>query len=211
MRMKTAPAMMLLVLGCAAMSGCPARAPEKPGGERAAQTAVAGGQDDAPQAALPELPEPLASPYGPVETLGDSFCKALLKKDYQALADHFNTEFLIRVNPKFQNLDDADALRDMQGMTPKVIEDSIREAHAVPATECVVETTELRNCTETAMLAHDSTSGDVTTDSFLAAAGDLGVTECGILQIRETSNAGILYSQIIVGNPGGKWQLLLGM
>lgn len=157
------------------------------------------------------MPEPIEAPYGPLEILGAAFCKSLIAGDYAAMASHFDTAFLLKVNSKFQDLGDQDAVRDMEGLTPKVIEDSIRSAHTVPASECVVETTELRNCADTAMLAHDSTNGDVTSDSFLSAVADMGISECGILQIRETSNAGILYSQIITGNPGGEWKLLLGM
>ena len=203
---------MAFLVALAALSGCPGKdqavkeAPRTP-----PPTAL-----DAPAPATqpqdpPSLPEPIEAPYGPVEKLGKIFCDDLRSGDYAALAAMFHSGFLIRVNPKLQNLDEQDALRDMQGLTPKAIEDSLREVHTLRVTDCVVETTELRNCEDTALLASDAASGDVTRDSFLDAAAAIGVSECGIMQVRETSNAGILYSQIIVGNVDGEWKLLLGM
>lgn len=211
MREKNISFILILIMAAMVATGCPRRGPKDPTDKQASPPVVV--DQAAPDIAKepPPMPEPIQAPYGPVETLGAAFCKSLIAGDYEGLASHFDTAFLLKVNSKFQDLEDKDALLDMQGLTPKVIEDSIRAAHTVPASECVVETTELRNCADTAMLANDSTNGDVTSDSFLAAVAEMDITECGILQIRETSNAGILYSQIITGNPGGEWKLLLGM
>ena len=200
-------AWIVIIIGMAAVMGCPRKAPHtaEPG---PAGPAVAPPPPATTQPRPPELP--VGEPSGAIGKLGDAFCKATLKADHEAVADLFVSEFLVRMNQELGQID-AQELQEMIDATRDEIVADMDKSRQTPVTHCEILSTEELDCENMARFLVQTPDEDVTLDSVAAALDFFKVKQCGLLSVRETSNAGVENPGFFVGKVDGEWKILLGL
>jgi hypothetical protein len=191
---------MILIISAMCVAGC--REPER--------KAV-----PAPEPPVVSAPHDRAIPAGKdskqVRALGADFCKASLKADFQGIVDLFDVGFLIKSNPGIAALNDEDAIADMTRKTQKAMRDDMKTSRTARITDCEVTTAQTVPCMDMARYVVRFPREDLTTGSIKAALDGAKIKECGVLAIRETSNAAGEEPVFLAGKVENKWMILLGM
>ena len=106
----------------------------------------------------------------------------------------------------------AEALPEMEREMRTAMVTDMKKSRTNAVTACEVVSAMDDDCSVAASLSVDKMGGDMTSYSMLAAMKKYGITKCGFLQVRETTNADIEYARFLVGGDDkGKWSLLLGL
>lgn len=180
-----------------------------------------GGDDTEPNAVrIPEPPRPVETREQPlpkgkkskeIQDLGGKFCKASVKADFRALAEMFHVKYLVMANPGIAKLDDEAAVAGMARDTAQAMRDDMKASRTARVTECEVIEARAVACDVMAQFTVRSPIEDLTAQSMGEALSRLKINKCGLLVVRETSNAAVEEPRFFVGKAGNEWMILLGL
>ena len=158
-----------------------------------------------------EEPLPKGKKSKEISDLGGKFCKASVKADFEALTELFHVKYIVMANPGIAWLDDDTAETDMERETIRAMRDDMKASRTARVTDCGVVEARTVACNVMAQFTMHSPMEELTAQSIGAALDRLNIKKCGLLVLRETSNAAVEEPRFFVGKVGKNWMILLGL